>query len=179
MAQFQSYDTSVEVLGDTILAMIHAVPVGWEIRLDFFRMNGIDPREGQWYPQQPCLNAMRAILEQIGEYNLFLVGKGLVHAHEGKSCKGLRQAINALKTFYHQVHRGGETGTYTLEIFDEKQRAAMVVSTTPYPDAFERGILAALVRKYGPEDALEQVLIDRSKPCKREGADSTTFILYW
>jgi hypothetical protein len=59
-------------------------------------------------------------------------------------------------------------------------RAANMVCKNPYPCDFDRGIIESAARKFKPADSIIlSVTHDDSKPCRKKGHDSCTYIVTW
>ncbi|GHV46810.1 hypothetical protein AGMMS49546_35490 [Spirochaetia bacterium] len=50
------------------------------------------------------------------------------------------------------------------------------VSSTPYPCVFDQGIITAMAQRY---DLKAMVIHDNSKPCRKKGAETCTFLVSW
>jgi hypothetical protein len=50
------------------------------------------------------------------------------------------------------------------------------VCNNPYPCAFDRGILAAMAQRF---ELSSSVAHDNAKPCRKNGADSCTYMISW
>jgi hypothetical protein len=56
------------------------------------------------------------------------------------------------------------------------EREIISVCNTPYPCDLDRGILTAMARAYEPNC---RVAHDDSRPCRKRGADSCTYVVTW
>jgi len=50
------------------------------------------------------------------------------------------------------------------------------VCENPYPCTFDEGILISMAKKFEPS---AMILHDNTKPCRRKGGDSCTYIISW
>ena len=66
-------------------------------------------------------------------------------------------------------------GHYGFEKIDGKN---MIISecNNPYPCAFDKGIITAMAQKF---EVKANIIHDDSKPCRKNGADSCTYIITW
>ena len=55
-------------------------------------------------------------------------------------------------------------------------RSGVMVCNTPYPSDFDRGIVAGVARKFRPNAT---VVIDETKPSRKRGAHSCSYIIAW
>lgn len=182
MALFVPFEPEVEVLGQSIVAFINAIPLGKEYRLHILRKYGIENvRSDNWYSQQQYLKAFREISITSGPYMLFDIGKGVQErAVFSSETDSLEKALRSIDVIYAMNHRGGEIGYYDLMTFDCKARLAKIICTTPYPSEFDRGILTATLTRFKPEDSVNcNVLLNLRKPTRRHGEDSCTYLIKW
>ena len=182
MALFVPFESDVEVLGQSIVTFINAIPFGKEYRLHILGKYGIEDIEtDNWYSQRQYLKAFREISIASGPDVLFAIGKGVQeHAHFPPQTDSLEKALRAVDIVYAMNHRGGKIGYYNLITFDSKARLAKMICTTPYPSDFDRGILATTLKRFKPEDSISaNVLLNLRKPTRRHGEDSCTYLIKW
>ncbi|HOV14530.1 MAG TPA: hypothetical protein PK771_09625, partial [Spirochaetota bacterium] len=98
-------------------------------------------------------------------------------------------AIQSIDIAYHLNHRkNGKVlfdtqngkmfegiGHYGYEKVDDKN---MIICEckNPYPCAFDKGIITAMAQKF---ESKAKVIHDDSKPCRKNGTDSCTYIVTW
>jgi len=182
MAQFKPFAPNVQVLGQTILAIVTAMEKGQESRKEILARHGIkNPEPQQWYPQEAYLNAFKEISENVGPSTLFVIGKSIPeNAKFPPQIDSLEKALAAIDMAYKMNHKGGDIGSYKLVSFDKKERLAIVECNNPYPSEFDRGIITTMLRKFKPADSLRSdVVLDVSKPTRIDGADSCTYKVTW
>jgi hypothetical protein len=64
--------------------------------------------------------------------------------------------------------------------FDTSAKKAIMECSNPYPCHYDRGILTTIARKFMPPNATSiEVQLDRSKPSRQEGADSSFYVITW
>ena len=55
-----------------------------------------------------------------------------------------------------------------------------MVCENPYPSDFDYGIIYRIVQKFrGPDSDELLVMLDDSKPTRKNGADSCTYLIRW
>lgn len=169
--------------------------IGNRQRLELLNENGIEElKEGEYYDLQSFLNAFKDLGEKIGEMNLFVIGKTVMEKVEFPPMENLEQALVSIDIAYHMSHKkNGKDmfdpstgkildgiGNYEVQKYDEVNRTAVVLCSTPYPSKFEEGILVQIVRLFKPKDSLRaKVTLDPTKETKRNGADTCTYIITW
>ncbi len=186
MAEFVPFDDKVEVSG-YILSFRICEKGRFKVAEDtlknivkkFLNIDKIE--QEKWYPQKKWLEALKFIHENIGPNTIFILGKSITtNEIFPEEIQNLEQALNSIDIAYHQNHRNGEIGYYKLVDFDYSHNVALFECKNPYPDEFDKGILTGVLRKFLPENSLEHsVEIDTTKPYRRQGADSTFYIIKW
>lgn len=182
MAQFIPFDPNVEVLGQSIFTVVNAIPLGKEHRLDVLKKHGIENIDvTTWYSQKKYLKVFEELANTLGPNMLFSIGKGVPeHAVFPPQIDSLEKALQAIDIAYRLNHRGGEIGHYKLVRFDSKGRYAEMVSGTPYPSDFDRGIITTMLRRFKPKDSNSySVSLDESKPTRLQGQNSCTYLIKW
>jgi len=193
MTQFIAIINNVEVNRNTVLAFVNSMESGKDIRLDFLLKNGIDPEKENWIDQQKWLNAFKDIATNLGEMNLFLIGKAIIDNATFPPVKDLKEGLKSIDIAYHINHRlNGQTmfdpieekmiegiGHYTLTEYDPDKKKAIMVCDNPYPSKFDEGIITQIVRKFKPAGAHETIKLDTSKESRKNGAESCTFLISW
>lgn len=196
MAEFISYNPDIEVAGLYVFSIINAMKRGIELRQSILAKHGIVAKEepNTYYSFQAFLNAMKEIADTTGEMNLFIMGISAVKNSPIQANISLREVLAQTNKRLHSLHRlNGQSmyneatdtiveglGDMELLEFDELNKTAVVVSTTPYPTKTEEGVFTARLQLYRPKDSdIYDVKEDITKPRKSQGADSTTFLLRW
>ncbi|MGA7721699.1 MAG: hypothetical protein WCA84_11035 [Ignavibacteriaceae bacterium] len=101
----------------------------------------------------------------------------------------LNSAIRSINIAYHMNHRKNgvilydvKTSVFTEEIrhygYEKIPGKNLIISEcrNPYPCAFDFGILTTLTKKFEPNAIVER---DKSKPCRKNSADSCTYSFAW
>jgi hypothetical protein len=174
-----SYETNphAEVTGSVVLAMVHVMGAFRSLGLRILERHGIvDPQIDRWYRHQDFLNAVRAIVDEVGPSTLYLTGRQV--AAQGELPPGLEvhAAMASLDAAYYSQHRGGEVGHYVYT--DTGERSGTMLCSTPNPSDFDRGLLQALIERVAP-DGLVDVHLDPISETRKTGGRSCTFLMSW
>jgi hypothetical protein len=201
MAQFVAFEEGMEVNGTTIMAVVDGLSffTGGLDRLanQFLQeadLEAIVPDEKHWYPQQSWLDVFKRITEQLGDENLFMIGKNIPkNAVFPKEIDSIEKALSLIDVAYHMNHRNknGEIlfdpnrstssvmlegiGHYTYQKV-EGENKAIIKCENPYPCAFDRGLIEAMAKRFVQ---LSLVKHDDSAPCRQKGAESCTYQITW
>lgn len=169
---------SVEVSGRVVLALVHVMGAFRSLSLDILREHGIeDPKDGRWYPLNSFLDSFDTMMQRIGPNTLSAVGRQIVaQAPFPPEITTPAAALSALDSSYQGEHQGGEVGHY--HFVSKTDRSGVMISTTPYPENFDRGLIRALVEKFEP-DGLIDVHLDASPESLEKGADAHTYSVSW
>ena len=194
MAQFKSINPNVEVNGQTVLSIADGMGAGKNMGLRILSDNNIDnPKPKNWYSQQDWLNAFKQISEKIGYNTLFLIGKSIPeNAEFPLDIDSIEKALAAIDVAYHMNHRlngkqlfdpqSGKMqegiGHYNFKKISANK--AEIICDNPYPCDFDRGIIAAMARRFKPSDSVQvTVNHDDSKGCRNKGDNSCCYIVTW
>ena len=175
MAQFVAFSNNVEVNGETVLAVVDGSPIK-SMALQILEKNGIkNPAPGEWYPQQAWLDSFREIAEKIGDGTLLVIGRAIPkNAQFPPDINSVEKALASIDVAYHMNHRKGDIGCYQYEKTGDK--AAKMVCRNPYPCAFDRGIITTMAKAFAGGAVTKH---DDTQPCRKNGADSCTYIVTW
>jgi hypothetical protein len=179
MAQFKAFAPNVEVNGETIRSVVNGMGIASNLGLKILAEQGIvDPKPGQWYPQQAWLNAFQTVAEKVGASTLMAIGKAIPeNAQWPAEINSIEKALASIDVAYHMNHRGGEIGHYLFE--PTGPNSGKMICHNPYPSDFDRGIIYAVVRKFAPQGAYPSVWLDATALTRKNGADSCTFLISW
>ncbi|MEP7286010.1 MAG: hypothetical protein ABI947_09605 [Chloroflexota bacterium] len=178
MAQFIASTPQAEVIGRSILPAIKAM--GTKVRpiLATHKLHDIQP--DLWYSQQAYLNVYKDIANSKHNATFKLVKIGMqssdilpLPAH----VNSIPAALASLDFAYKRQCRNIGTDGWKVTIIAD--RMIKCVSSTPFPEDFEYGVLYAIVRRFRPEGASFTVLVDETAPSRKHGADTSTYIVSW
>lgn len=193
MAQFVVKNPNVYATISGVVAVVKAMENGKENRIEILKANNIDLSKSDWFLLKDWLSAFKTISEQLGNMNLFIIGKTLTETVPFPPMKDLEEALRTIDVAYHMSHRldgkimfDGATGkmtegigNYKLTVFNEQERKAVMVCDNPYPSEFDRGIITQVVRKFKPKGSREDVVLDKSKESRLNGAETCTYNISW
>jgi hypothetical protein len=197
--QFKAFEEGIEVNGQTVYAFVDGM--GNFKALGEQYMNGVGigtMKNGKWlfdmngwYPQQAWLDAFAIIAKEVGDGVLYEIGRAIpINARFPSGVNDMYSTIRAIDIAYHINHRkngegclyDAETGTtregighYGYEQMPGKN-LILSVSHNPYPCAFDRGIITAMAQRY---DTKALIIHDDSKPCRKNGAETCTYLVSW
>jgi hypothetical protein len=179
VAQFKALAPGVQVTGAAVLAVVAELDDLRRIGLRILAGHGIEaPEHDKWYPQQAWLDAFQELAEKTGRATLKAIGRRIpdtaLWPREGYS---IPAALASIDVAYHMNHRGGEIGHYGFTRTGD--RSAMMVCDNPYPCDFDLGIVERTAGKFSPPGTTPSVRHDDSRPCRREGAESCTYLVDW
>lgn len=196
--QFKSFDTNIEVIGQTVFAIVDGLGHFKSFSKKYLLSVGIGTeKDGQlevdlnaWYSQDAWLIAFEKISKDIGNSVLFNIGSSIPkNAIFPPFVKDIESAIMSIDIAYHMNHRKDgkilfdeKTGKMTEGIghygFEKIKDKNIIISecNNPYPCSFDEGIIKTMARKF---ELRASVVHDNSKPCRKNGSDSCTYIITW
>ena len=179
MKPFQATSPTVEVNGETVLALVAGMgsnQARGERILDSHGLHEVKP--GAWYNQQKWLDAFREIAETVGPNTLYQIGLQIpTKAKLPPQIASIEQGLAAIETAYKMNHRGGDIGSYKFQSTGPK--SGKLVCGNPYPSDFDRGIIHAMANRFKPEGAYVNVTLDETQPTRKRGGESCTFLVTW
>ncbi|WNG33661.1 hypothetical protein F0U61_08485 [Archangium violaceum] len=148
----------------------------------------LDP-EG-WYSQRSCLLCFQQISRQLGDGLLMQIGMAIPrNAHFPEGIQNIHDAIRTLDVAYHLNHRkNGRVmwdpstrrmeegiGHYGYEPVPG-QRKIFSLCNTPYPCAFDQGLLTAMAQRYASN---ARVTHDNASLCRKLRGDRCGYFISW
>ena len=194
MAQFVAYRKDVEGNINLLAPYFNADTRGKEKRLEVFKKHGIDLNKQTIYPMQTILNYFKDLAQELGDMNLFLIGKISGHEMPGQDAKNFKELIEMANIVYHTIYTiNGKPmynpttkvfeqglGSYTVQSFDENKKEMVIVSNTPFTSKSDEGLFTGLFEKFKPAHIQSfKIMLDITKERRAKGADSCTFIVTW
>jgi hypothetical protein len=101
----------------------------------------------------------------------------------------IHSAVRSIDIAYHSNHRKNGKVLFDEESetiyegighygYEQVQGKNLIqsVSNNPYPCMFDKGIITAMAQKY---DLKAIVFHDDSKPCRKNGAETCTYLVSW
>ncbi|MEP7286550.1 MAG: hypothetical protein ABI947_12365 [Chloroflexota bacterium] len=152
--KFIASTPDAEVFGGALLGVIENIRAD-EIRpyLQKYNLESLDAN--RWYPEQLILDFQRAIVESRvnSTDNLVAMGmKGIDSAKLPPEVKTIEQALNALSTMFHTIHRNIPPEE-TLTVVESKPNFILLVENTALADDILYGYLWGIVKRYRPANA--------------------------
>jgi hypothetical protein len=179
MAQFKAFSPNVEVNGETVTSIIDGMGAMKTMAASILEGVGIkNPKPGQWYKQQSWLDAFKKISGSVGPNTLFQIGQKVPeNAQFPPEIDSIEKALPAIDVAYHMNHRGGEIGHYTAKA--DGSSSVTLECANPYPCDFDRGIIAAMAKRFAPKGASVKVVHDDARPCRKKGGETCTYHVTW
>ncbi len=193
------YDISdVEVHGQDILSFMDAlslVPTLGERILEAEKIGTLKhgvyriiPEE--WYPLTDKIKILQRVLSSIGPSILRKVGEKIPeNAIFPPDIDDIHKAIGLINVAYHMNHRKAgkimydeQTGKITEGIgyygYARVEGENKIISECANPNLseYDQGIITTMARRFEPSAKIE---LDPTKPTRRTGGDSCTFIITW
>lgn len=144
--EFRSPDPNALVRGANVKATLDAfkqIPtLGKSFVRKHFKPNEL--REDHMVKVQRWLNALKEIHDEVGAPTLREVGYHIVeNAHFPPQLKSVKDVLMSLDAIYYLNHQG-DVGHYLAST--EPDGSLVVRCETPYPRAFERGLVEGISR---------------------------------
>jgi len=196
--QFKSFEPGVEVNGPTVFSIIDGLGQFKTLAKKILLTAGIGKEENGelkidmngWYSQDGWLKAFETLSKEIGDSTLKKIGMKIPeNAQFPPWVTDIDSAIKSIDIAYHINHRKRNvplfdmnTGKMTEGIghygYERVQGKNLIISEckNPYPCAFDNGIITTMAKKIQIKAIVEH---DESKPCRKKGADSCTYIITW
>ncbi len=197
--RFVPFEEGIEVNGRTVLSVVDGLREFASLASGYLLDEGIgrpgpsgrvevEPRG--WYSQRAWLRCFERIHEQLGDGVLTRIGMAIPRSAAFPEGAGdLHGALQSIDTAYHLNHRkqgrpmfdpeSGKKvegiGHYGYERVPG-QRRIISVCETPYPCAFDLGILTAVAQRFEPG---ARVTHADSKPCRKLRGSHCTYVITW
>jgi len=190
--QFKVIEPGIEVNGQTVQSIVDGFGIVKSLATKPLRDAGLpeEIKPDGWYSQEKWLKAFETIAKIYGSNTLLTIGLKIPkNAIFPPFVKDIETAIQAIDIAYHMNHR--KNGKV---MFDEKtgqkqegighygykkisgENMIVCECNNPYPDDFDKGIITCMAQKFMPN---ADVRHDDSKPCRKQGANSCTYIITW
>ncbi|MCP3099833.1 hypothetical protein LZ198_13240 [Myxococcus sp. K15C18031901] len=170
----------VEVVGQSILAIVNGMELAQARALRILAENGITPLEAKtWYPMPALLKSFSLVFEKIGPSTVRTIGRKIPDsAHFPPDIDTLEKGLRAVDMAYRMNHRGkGAIGGYHYEPVDK--RNAKMRCDNPYPCDLDYGLLEAITDRFRPKDSLWVRIEHDPKSCRRRGDGACTYNISW
>jgi hypothetical protein len=190
--QFTPFEPGIEVNGQTVFTIVDGFGRVQPLSLRHLRDAGLPTKiiAEEWYSQAKWLKAFESIAKVFGDNLLFHIGLKIPeNAIFPPFVKDIDTAIQSIDIAYHLNHRKNgiimfneKTGNMLEGIghygYKRIPGENIIISecNNPYPDNFDLGIITCMAKRFMPNAAVTH---DNSKPCRKNGADSCTYIITW
>lgn len=190
--QFKPIEPGIEVIGQAVYAIVDGFGIAKALTGSHLKNAGLptEIKSDEWYSQEKWLKAFESIAKLFGDDTLFRIGLKIPeNAIYPPFVKDIDTAIQAIDFAYHLNHRKNgrimadeQTETLLEGIghygYQRITGANKIISecNNPYPDSFDMGIITCMARKFMPKATVSH---DDSKPCRKKGANSCTYIISW
>ncbi|MCG8455307.1 MAG: DUF2378 family protein [Holophagales bacterium] len=168
----------VEVTGAVVLAVVDVMGAFGSVARRILAENGIaDPLPDRWYPLRSWLASFDTIVKDVGPNTLHMIGRHVAAtAPVPPHVNTPELALITLDDAYHSQHKGGDVGHF--HYIPSGERSGTMVSSTPYPSDFDRGVIMALAERLAPERYAD-VRLDASAESRKDGGETCTFLISW
>ena len=185
MTQFQVLEPNCKVVGQAIQIFLKGFPSGVESMgttiLEHHGINNPDPEEE--YPLDLFLGAMQEVHDKFGSPLLRMIGEQVAStAILPPDLDSLEQCLASVDIAYHMNHIGEDIGYYQFidEGVSNGLRKAVMKCGNPYGCHFDYGLIEGFAKRFKPAGCDDVIVThDDSKPCRREGGASCTYVLTW
>jgi len=197
--QFKSFETGIEVSGESLGAIVDGFRKYPSVAMKYLTRFGLVKNEpghapsiirNAWYSLDQWLAAYEGIAEEIGYNSLYGIGRSIPeNATFPAEINDVYSAVASIDIAYHLNHRkngvvmfnpkNGEMlegiGHYRSQPVANENRIVCVCEN-PYPCDFDRGIISAMAGRFMPD---AKTVHDSESVCRKKGADSCTYIVWW
>jgi len=139
-----------------------------------------DPKKEEWHSFKLWLKFIEELDKEIGPTRLYILGTTILENDEMLSNYDLEKGLYFIDEFYQKNHKDGNIGTFKLINFNNENREAEMMSNTPYPCDFERGIIMYVVDKFNPKNNKNLWVVHKDlKTCRKRGIDYCMYLIRW
>ena len=192
-------EPGIEVFGGFVDSVVEAFKLFPSVALKRLANSGIGTtnsrgeiiidRQG-WYPLEKWLAAYDDIANTVGPRAIFQIGQQIPkNAVLPPTVTDIHSSIVAVDIGYHMNHRKNgrimfdpATGLKTKGLGSygyrpvPNERRIISICENPYPCDFDRGVLGAFATRF---ERLARVQHDDRAPCRKNGAESCTYVIAW
>jgi hypothetical protein len=161
------------VSGGNILSMLAAMGPFRRRGEQILDENGIGNVEVEgWYPLAAYVAALQAIGQKMGPNTLFQIGRQIPnHVPLPPGIDTFEKVLASFGMAFDMNHRGAQPGAITFKM--GTPRTATIVTGTPYPCDFDRGVIVGFFQKL----LSTRVAVDPmdGEPCKARGGETCSY----
>jgi hypothetical protein len=134
-----------------------------------------DPEPGVSYPLGAYLDALEEVQRTTGPNTLNRIGRATPAALQwSPGVRTIEDAFENLDRALDRAHDGSGAGEFTFRATDD---GGLLVADSPYPDAFERGLVEGIGKHFGTDTGFIAIADAGSHPA--DGGDAREFDLTW
>lgn len=198
--QYRAIEPGIEVNGQTVWAIVDGFGAFTSMGSKYLLNEGLGElgldgvariEPGRWYSQEAWLRAFQRIGTEMGDSALHLIGLKIpANAIFPPWVVDVDSAIKSIDVAYHLNHRKqGEVmfdmasgrmlegiGHYGYLRPEPRQNRLVCLCDNPYPCAFDMGIITTMARKFARQARVDH---QPGEPCRKQGADSCTYVVTW
>ena len=169
------FDPDSTVSGGNILSMLAAMGPfrrrGEQILAEY----GIGEVESEgWYPLGAYVASLRAIGQKMGPNTLYQIGRQIPnHVQLPPGIDTFEKVLASFGMAFDMNHRTGAPDGTTITHEVRNPRTAIIVTGTPYPCDFDRGVISGFFQKLLATRI--NVDVQDSQPCKARGGETCTY----
>jgi hypothetical protein len=163
------------VSGGNILSMLAAMGPfrrrGEQI-LEEYGIRGVEA-EG-WYPLEAYVQSLRAIGQKMGPNTLYQIGRQIPnHVPLPPGIDTFEKVLASFGMAFDMNHRTGAQPGTTITYAVNNPRTGTIVTGTPYPCDFDRGVISGFFQKL----LSTRIIVEPQDgaPCKARGGETCTY----
>ncbi len=171
----QTPPATATVSGGNILSMLAAMGPFRKRGEQILQERGIGAVQPEsWYSSSAYVQALEMIGERMGPNTLFQIGKQIPnHVPLPPGLDSFPIVLGCFGPAFDMNHRGFAPGRITFR--QTSDRTGVIVSGTPYPCDFDRGVIQGFFQKLlGVRVTVEH---DTNQPCKKTGGATCTHLI--
>lgn len=189
MTTFEAKADGIEVNGTTIQSVVAGMGILKTLAKRLLKEEGIDlvPDENHWYSQQAWLNTFKRLAKEAGDITLSKIGASIPeHAKFPPNIQTITDALMSIDVAYHMNHRDASgkvlfdgvnllPGIGNYKFRSTGANSAEIICDTPYPCAFDEGIVTAMAKRFEPGAKVTH----KDGSCRKTGDSTCTYEVSW
>ncbi len=180
--EMQNYNLKkAQVSGEFIISILNGLHDFKNEALKLLEKYGIkDPKKEEWHSFKLWLKVIEELGKEIGPTRLYILGTTFLENNEMLNHYDLEKGLNFISGIYRKNHKDGNIGAFKLINFNNENREAEMMSDTPYPCDFERGIIMYVANKFNPKNNKNLLVVHKDlKTCRKRGIDYCIYLIKW
>lgn len=184
-AEHRVAEEDVNVYGETVLTVLDGLQTLPDDREDacreIFDAHGLaDVHSDEWYSRQPLLASLREIGYSLGDETLTRLGRRVPKTTIWPAdVTSPAEALASINKAYQLNHHGKGSGVYDFR--QTGDRRGTVTVTTPYPCAYEMGIVEGALHELTSLDSTDTSVevYEVGTTCRKDGGRHCTYDVQW